>query len=176
MRRFCACVMTLVSCIAATAMLTGCHREPEAAPVAKDTPRGRSTFYSQLSDPKSNTLKTGFEKKFPAQKFQVVVLGPMTVTSPEGQVSHQVEVQVVVKDANPTYEADHPLVLNECENLLRELLSSSGMELNGSVQETKKDEKKDGFWFGYKSATHSGTVRVDPSVARSLMIVVRERE
>jgi hypothetical protein len=168
--------MVLVGCVAATAILTGCRREPEAAPVTASSPGERSAFYTLLSDPKSTPLKARFETKFPPQSFQVAVLGPMTVTSPDGQVSHQVEVQVAVKDAAPAHEADHPLVLNECETLLRELLSSSGMELDGSVHETMQDGKKNGFWFGYKSATHSGTVRVDPAVARSLMIVVRERE
>ncbi len=175
MRRVCACVLVVASCVTASATLTGCGRQAGSAPVAPNSPRERSVFYTQLSDPKSSTLKSRFEEKFPAHNFQVAV-GQLTVTSPEGQVSHQVEIYVAAKDVTPAWYADRPLILNECEGVLRELLSSSGMELNGAVHETMQDDKKDGFWFYYKSPNKSGSVRVHPDGGGNLAIVVREQE
>jgi hypothetical protein len=134
-------VPALFAGVACMIPLTGCSQPPPATSFAESTPRERSQFFAQMAaEPKAGSLKVHFEKRFPALAFQVGAAGPVTIRpSGGGPAKVQVEVSLAVKDVTPKYKGDHSLILAELETYLKELLASSGMELNGPVHETVKN-------------------------------------
>jgi hypothetical protein len=180
-RRFVATVVGVCGAV----LIVGCSKPPAATPptitpTAEQLPRERSKLFAQITakKPFADELKAFFAKKFPNRVFKVSVFGPMTAST-DGKVQwHQVEVQLFAEDASDRNALDEPLIMEDLKVFMGGLVVENGMELKGPVNDKVEGGKKLGFSFEYKSATHSGSVRVgdQKDVLGGILMSVSEKE
>jgi hypothetical protein len=149
----------------------GCSREQAAAPPVEKTPKARSKFFTQVADQNGPAaLVNRLQSKFPDVEFTGGQAGPAG-----GGGWTQVEVVVVVGKHPPKFSEDLTPLLTELEQYCRTLAESNGAEIQGKIQEQRKDGKKEGFKFEYTAQADSGLVRVSVP-GRRILLTVSERE
>jgi hypothetical protein len=161
--------------IVTLAFVSGCGPSAEARAKLLAT---RSAFFSELvSNTERGGLREGFENRFLDLDFTTSIAGPTHKTN-DGRAVIETEITLTALNPPGNFPAIRPKILEQLEAHLSRALSATGMEREGEIHEIGSGGKKAGFWFRYRSKTHTGVARVDniDLVPGVTLIMIREDE